>query len=71
MSSKQTKSNDQRRQFWQMVIETWQDSGMPISKDQSGDNQDHQQPGQASGHTENPGHISRKGLAVISLGGRP
>ncbi len=32
MSSKQAKSNDERRQFWQMVIETWQDSGMPISK---------------------------------------
>ena len=32
MSSKQTKSNEERRQFWQMVIETWQDSGMSISK---------------------------------------
>jgi len=32
MSSKQTKSNDQRQQFWQMVIETWQDSGTPICK---------------------------------------
>jgi hypothetical protein len=32
MSSKQAKSNKERRQFWQMVIETWQDSGMSISK---------------------------------------
>jgi len=32
MSSKQAKSNKERRQFWQMVIETWRDSGMPVSK---------------------------------------
>ena len=32
MSSKQTKSNNERRQFWQMVIETWQDSGMSVNK---------------------------------------
>ena len=32
MSSKQTKSNIERRQFWRMVIETWQDSGISISK---------------------------------------
>ena len=32
MSSKQAKSNKERRQFWQMVIETWQDSGMSVSK---------------------------------------
>jgi len=32
MSTRQAKSNDERRQFWQMVIETWQDSGMPVSK---------------------------------------
>ena len=32
MSSKQAKSNDERRQFWQMVIEIWQDSGMSVSK---------------------------------------
>jgi transposase-like protein len=32
MSSKQAKSNIERRQFWQMVIETWRDSGMPVSK---------------------------------------
>ena len=32
MSTKQAKSNNERRQFWQMVIETWQDSGMPVSK---------------------------------------
>ena len=32
MSKKQTKSNDDRRQFWQMVIETWQNSGMSIAK---------------------------------------
>ena len=28
----QTKSNKDRRQFWQTVIETWQISGMPVSK---------------------------------------
>ncbi len=32
MSSKQAKSNIERRQFWRMVIETWQDSGISISK---------------------------------------
>ena len=32
MSSKQAKSNKERRQFWQMVIETWQDSGLSVSK---------------------------------------
>jgi transposase len=31
MSSKQAKSNIERRQFWQMVIETWQASGMSVS----------------------------------------
>ena len=32
MRSKQVKSNDERRQFWQMVIETWQDSGISVNK---------------------------------------
>jgi transposase-like protein len=32
MSSKQAKSNTERRQFWQMVIETWKDSDMSVSK---------------------------------------
>ncbi|MGB2865422.1 MAG: transposase [Sedimentisphaerales bacterium] len=32
MSTRQAKSNNERRQFWQMVIETWQDSGMSVSK---------------------------------------
>ena len=32
MSSKQAKSNKERRQFWQMVIETWEDSGLSVSK---------------------------------------
>jgi len=32
MSTEQTKSNNERRKFWQMAIETWQDSGMSISK---------------------------------------
>jgi transposase-like protein len=32
MSSKQTKSNEERRQFWQMVIETWRDSGLSVSQ---------------------------------------
>jgi len=32
MSRKQTKSNNERRQFWQMVIETWQNSGMSVTK---------------------------------------
>jgi hypothetical protein len=32
MSSKQTKSNKERRQFWQMVIETWKNSGLSVSQ---------------------------------------
>ena len=32
MSNRQAKSNKERRQFWQMVIETWQDSGMSVNK---------------------------------------
>jgi len=32
MSTRRAKSNKERRQFWQMVIETWQDSGMSVSK---------------------------------------
>jgi hypothetical protein len=32
MSKDQAKTNNERRQFWQMVIETWQDSGMSVSK---------------------------------------
>lgn len=32
MSKKQAKSNNEKRQFWQMVIETWQSSGMSVSK---------------------------------------
>jgi transposase-like protein len=32
MSKVQAKSNNEKRQFWQMVIETWQNSGMSISK---------------------------------------
>ena len=32
MSRKQAKSNIERRQFWQMAIKTWQDSGMSINK---------------------------------------
>ena len=32
MSKKQINSNRDRRQFWQMVIETWQNSGMSVSK---------------------------------------
>jgi transposase-like protein len=32
MSRKQTKLNNERRQFWQMVIETWQNSGMSVAK---------------------------------------
>jgi hypothetical protein len=32
MSTKQAKSNNEKQQFWQMVIESWHDSGMPISK---------------------------------------
>ena len=32
MSKKQINSNRDRRQFWQMVIETWQNSGMSVAK---------------------------------------
>ena len=32
MSKKQAKSNNERRQFWQMVIETWRNSGISVSK---------------------------------------
>ncbi len=32
MSKEQKKTNKEKRQFWQMVIETWQNSGMSISK---------------------------------------
>ena len=32
MSKNQKSLNEDRRQFWQMVIETWQDSGMAVSK---------------------------------------
>lgn len=32
MSREQIKSSNERRQFWQMVIETWRDSGMSVSK---------------------------------------
>jgi len=32
MSREQIKSNNERRQFWQMVIELWQSSGMSVSK---------------------------------------
>ncbi len=32
MSTKQARSNNERRQFWQMAIETWQDSGMSVNK---------------------------------------
>ncbi len=32
MSKKRAKSNNEKRQFWQMVIELWQSSGMSISK---------------------------------------
>jgi hypothetical protein len=32
MSRKQATSNIERRQFWQMAIETWQDSGMSVGK---------------------------------------
>jgi transposase-like protein len=32
MSKRQTNSNSDRRQFWQMVIETWQNSGMSVAK---------------------------------------
>jgi hypothetical protein len=32
MSKRQTNSNSDGRQFWQMVIETWQNSGISVSK---------------------------------------
>jgi transposase-like protein len=32
MSKKQKESKSDQRQFWQMVIETWQNSGMSVSK---------------------------------------
>ena len=32
MSKKQKESKDDQRQFWQMAIETWQDSGISVSK---------------------------------------
>ena len=32
MSREQAKSNNDKRQFWQIVIETWQNSGMSVSK---------------------------------------
>jgi transposase-like protein len=32
MSRQQIKSNNEKRQFWQMAIETWQNSGMSVSK---------------------------------------
>ena len=32
MSRQQIKSNNEKRQFWQMVIETWQSSGLSVSK---------------------------------------
>jgi transposase-like protein len=32
MSKEQKKTNNDKRQFWQMAIETWQNSGMSISK---------------------------------------
>jgi hypothetical protein len=32
MSTKQAKSDNEKRQFWQMVIETWQNSNMSVSK---------------------------------------
>ena len=32
MSKERKKTNNEKRQFWQMVIETWQNSGMSISK---------------------------------------
>ncbi|MFC1636968.1 transposase [Planctomycetota bacterium] len=32
MSSKKAKSNAERRQFWQMALETWKDSGMSVSQ---------------------------------------
>ena len=32
MSKKQKSLNEDRRQFWRMVIETWQSSGLSVSK---------------------------------------
>ena len=32
MSKEQAKSNNEKRQFWQMAINTWQDSGMSVSR---------------------------------------
>ncbi len=32
MSKNQKSLNEDRRQFWQMVIETWQSSGLSVSK---------------------------------------
>jgi transposase-like protein len=32
MSSKKLKSKAERRQFWEMAIETWKNSGLSISK---------------------------------------
>jgi len=32
MSKEQIKSNNEKRQFWQLAIETWQDSGISVSK---------------------------------------
>ena len=32
MSREQIKSNNEKRQFWWMAIETWRDSGMSVSK---------------------------------------
>jgi len=32
MSREQTKSNNEKRQFWQMAIKTWRNSGMSVSK---------------------------------------
>ena len=32
MSREQIKSSNEKRQFWQMAIETWQNSGMSVSK---------------------------------------
>ena len=32
MSKEQKESNNEKRQFWQMAIKTWRDSGMSVSK---------------------------------------
>lgn len=32
MSKRQINSNSERRQFWQIVIETWQNSGMSVAR---------------------------------------